>query len=220
MKLGFGPNISVVSAFFGYLFLGIVFRNFNRWENNVVQTAGTAGGQTAFMCALMAAFDLLRRDPDLGFTFEMTAFQSFLWLSTAGTLGAILAVPFRQHFIVDEKLRYPDGVAVAETLVILDSRGKAAARAALAMVIGTLVSGLWAFVVRMSWIVGHVAPLKRFAKFGVGAELSFLAYGSGMLLGFRINASMMAGALISWVIGPLLLVDHYGIVEDSRNKVL
>ena len=26
LKLGFGPNVSVVAAFFGYLFLGILFR--------------------------------------------------------------------------------------------------------------------------------------------------------------------------------------------------
>ncbi len=42
LKLGFGPNVSVVAAFFGYLALGIVFKDYNRWENNIVQTAGTA----------------------------------------------------------------------------------------------------------------------------------------------------------------------------------
>ena len=47
LKLGFGPNVSVVAAFFGYLFLGILFRNFTRWENNIVQTAGTSAAQTA-----------------------------------------------------------------------------------------------------------------------------------------------------------------------------
>ena len=52
LKLGFGPNISVVSAFFGYLALGLLFRNFHRWENNIVQTAGTSAGQTAFLCPL------------------------------------------------------------------------------------------------------------------------------------------------------------------------
>jgi len=60
LKLGFGPNISVVSAFFGYLALGIAFRNFNRWENNIVHTAGTPAGQTAFLGTLMAACDFLR----------------------------------------------------------------------------------------------------------------------------------------------------------------
>src|SRR5207249_10838386 len=71
LKLGFGPNISVVSAFFGYLALGIAFRDFNRWENNIVQTAGTSAGQTAFLCVLMAAFDLLRADPAAHFTFTL-----------------------------------------------------------------------------------------------------------------------------------------------------
>src|SRR5881628_142646 len=62
LKLGFGPNISVVSAFFGYLALGIAFRNFTRWENNIVQSAGTAAGQTAFLCVLMAACDMLHAE--------------------------------------------------------------------------------------------------------------------------------------------------------------
>ena len=60
LKFGFGPNISVVSAFFGYLALGIAFRNFHRWENNIVQTAGTSAGQTAFLCWMMAGLPLAR----------------------------------------------------------------------------------------------------------------------------------------------------------------
>ena len=63
LKLGFGPNVSVVAAFFGYLALGIVFQDYNRWENNIVQTAGTAAAQTAFMCVLLAAFDMLAARP-------------------------------------------------------------------------------------------------------------------------------------------------------------
>src|ERR1044071_5148753 len=53
LKLGFGPNVSVVAAFFGYIALGIAFKDYNRWENNIVQTAGTAAAQTAFMCVLL-----------------------------------------------------------------------------------------------------------------------------------------------------------------------
>src|SRR5215510_6359127 len=72
LKLGFGPNISVVAAFLGFVSLGLLFRDFSRWENNVIQSAGTAAGQTAFLCVLMAAFDMLRLDPSLGFTFRLT----------------------------------------------------------------------------------------------------------------------------------------------------
>src|SRR6266849_2784619 len=70
LKLGFGPNVSVVAAILGYVVLGLVltplasllrlpYRPYNRWENNIVQTAGTAASQTAFMCVLLAAFDML-----------------------------------------------------------------------------------------------------------------------------------------------------------------
>src|SRR6202049_3680612 len=107
LKLGFGPNVSVVAAFFGYLSLGIVFKDYNRWENNIVQTAGTAAAQTAFMCVLLAAFDLLAASNTVSFKVTLTPLQSFAWLTTAGLLGVLLAVPMRQHFIVDQRLTYP-----------------------------------------------------------------------------------------------------------------
>src|SRR5260221_10119200 len=65
LKLGFGPNLSVVSAFFGFMALvPLVFAlrltDTNARENNIVQTMGTSAGQTAFMAVLLAAFDLLK----------------------------------------------------------------------------------------------------------------------------------------------------------------
>src|SRR5262244_431741 len=67
LKLGFGPNVSVVAAFLGYIALGIAFKDYSRWENNIVQTAGTAAAQTAFMCILLAAFDMLAASPTVSF---------------------------------------------------------------------------------------------------------------------------------------------------------
>src|SRR5215813_673710 len=61
LKLGFGPNLSVVSAFFGFIALVLIMRaaSTNARENNIVQTMGTSAGQTAFMAVLLAAFDML-----------------------------------------------------------------------------------------------------------------------------------------------------------------
>ena len=100
LKLGFGPNVSVVAAFFGYLFLGILFRNFTRWENNIVQTAGTSAAQTAFMCISLAAFDLMAQQPGLNFTFKPMWYESFLWLMFASLLGILLAVPLGELSLV------------------------------------------------------------------------------------------------------------------------
>src|SRR5438552_14249352 len=83
LKLGFGPNVSVVAAILGYVVLGLLFtrlaafirlpyRPYNRWENNIVQTAGTAAAQTAFMCVLLAAFDILRQNRQVPFEMVVT----------------------------------------------------------------------------------------------------------------------------------------------------
>lgn len=228
LKLGFGPNISVVSAFFGFLALGLVSRTFNRWENNIVQSAGTAAGQTAFLCVLMAAFDMLRQDPALGFTFQLQPIQAFLWLTSAGLLGVLLSVPMRQHFVIDEKLTFADGVAAGETLIVLDSKGPEARQTARSMGIGTLLSAgimaLRADARLLADVWYRIPELLRLGPTGatmnVGLSWSLLSLGSGMLIGMRVNASMVAGGILAWVVAPPLLL-HYGVVDEmARRKML
>ena len=76
LKLGFGPNVSVVAAFFGFVILKLIaWKSYDRWQNNIVQTAGTSAAQTAFMCVLLAAFDMLRgtifEPGNSGFTLDL-----------------------------------------------------------------------------------------------------------------------------------------------------
>jgi uncharacterized oligopeptide transporter (OPT) family protein len=226
LKLGFGPNVSVVAAFLGYLALGIAFKDYNRWENNIVQTAGTAGAQTAFMCILLAAFDMLNDSTTVSFQLTLTPLQSFAWLTTAGLLGVLLAVPMRRHFIVDEQLTYADGVAAGETLIVLDGRGAEARRAAAVLAAGAVVSAALmlmtedALVLRWFPSVMLLGTAVTMAT-GVGVNWSFLALGSGMLVGLRINASMLLGTLIAWIVGPYALL-RYGVIDPgfNRNDVL
>ncbi|HET7500215.1 MAG TPA: OPT family oligopeptide transporter [Kofleriaceae bacterium] len=124
LKLGFGPNVSVVAAFLGFLFLRVFDvvgrRHYDRWQNNLVEAAGTSAAQTAFMCVLLGAFDLLRHNTNGALGIKLTPMMSFFWLATACTLGVLLAVPLRRHFVVDEKLAFADGTAAAETIVVMD----------------------------------------------------------------------------------------------------
>jgi uncharacterized oligopeptide transporter (OPT) family protein len=226
LKLGFGPNVSVVAAFFGFLFLGLATKSYNRWENNIVQTAGTSAAQTAFMCILLAAFDLLAANPKVQFVNTLTPVQSFQWLTFAGLLGVLAAVPLRRHYIVDEKLTYADGVAAGETLIVLDSKGKEGRQAAKAMGAGAISSGVHFAMREEALILGWLPDMWHWGntliqKMGVGLAWSQLAIGSGMIVGLRINVSMMIGALLSWVVAPLLLVDTGWIPADPRrNDVL
>lgn len=225
LKLGFGPNVSVVAAFFGYLSLGLIFRDFNRWENNIIQTAGTSAAQTAFMCVILAAFDLLRQNPVLGYTFSPTPFQSFLWLAIASVLGLLMAVPLRRHYVVDEKLRYADGVAAAQTIVILDGGGKEARNPAILLAVGVVFSGL-VFFLQTPWgearIPEVVLPTMfglTYAGAGAGFSTSVLSLGSGMIVGLRVTLSMAVGAVLAWIIAPKFLVAE-GIIHTFLDPNL
>ena len=228
LKLGFGPNISVVAAFLGFLSLGLVFRDFSRWENNIIQSAGTAAGQTAFLCVIMAAFDMLKMDPSLGFTFSLTPMQTFLWLSSAGLLGVLLSVPMRRHFVIEEKLPYPDGIAAGETILVLDERGKGSRTATRAMGFGSLASAVIMWIREDTRVLANVwyripemFPFGALgAKMGMGVSWSLLSLGAGMLVGLRVNISMLVGAILSWIIAPPLLLQHGVIDELVRRKVL
>src|ERR1700722_2996942 len=222
LKLGFGPNVSVVSAFFGYLALGIVFKNYNRWENNLVQTAGTAAAQTAFMCVLLAAFDMLSANPRVDFHLALTPLQSFAWLTTAGLLGVFLAVPMRKHFVIDEHLTYADGVATGETLMVLDSHAAEAKMAARVMAAGCIASAAVMLMTEdahlLNWfpsvmVVGTTVTMTT----GVGFNWSLLSVGSGMLVGVRINASMLLGTVLGWIVAPYALL-HYGVLPATFNR--
>jgi uncharacterized oligopeptide transporter (OPT) family protein len=228
LKLGFGPNISVVSAFFGFLALGIASRTYNRWENNIVQTAGTSAGQTAFLCVIMAAFDMLRMDPNAHFTFVLQPHQAFLWLTSAGVLGVLLSVPMRQHFVVDEKLTFADGVAAGETLIVLDSKGPESRQAARSMAVGGVLSAVAfalredARLIRAAWYrIPEMLPISAHgAKMNVGISWSLLSIGSGALVGLRVSTSMLLGCIVAWVMAPPWLLEKGWVGHMVRREML
>jgi uncharacterized oligopeptide transporter (OPT) family protein len=240
LKLGFGPNVSVVAAFLGYLMLGILFRNYTRWENNIVETAGTAAAQTAFMCIILAAFDFLAQNTKLHYSYELSPLYAFFWLTAAALLGLLMAVPLRRHYVVEEQLTYADGVAAAETIMVLDARGKDARAGALALGVATLVSAaVWlltqkwggrAFGIPYDLVnkeqPGVLPEIVLPTMFGLAATatragfaVSLLGLGSGMIVGNRINISMAIGGAISWIIAPHLLVPDI-VATASRGEIL
>ena len=219
LKFGFGPNISVVSAFFGFMALGLFSKSYNRWENNIVQTAGTTAGQIAFLCWLLAAFDILAAEPGSGFDVHLTRMQTWIWMSTAGLLGVFLAVPLRKHFIEDEQLPFPDGMAAGETLIMLDSHGPEARTSSFAMIGALVLSGLVFLATQLRWLVEAIAVSANAfsARVGLGFGVSLLNVGSGIIIGLRISASMLIGGVIGWVIAPPWLLSRGLISADGRR---
>jgi uncharacterized oligopeptide transporter (OPT) family protein len=245
LKLGFGPNVSIVSAFFGFVILSVIARKrYDRWQNNIVQTAGTSAAQTAFMCGVLAAFDMLRSSKLVVFHINPTPLQTFIWLTCASLLGVLLAVPMRKHFIEDEQLAFPDGMAAAETVQVLDPprdmarddpKWLTARRAAMILGAGLLVSAL-AMLLREDGLIFNFIPSQWdpgaltlgaagaalvLAQLGVGVSYSVLNIGTGLLVGFRVNFWMLVGGVLGWIVMPLWLVQSHVLPDHpTRTQVL
>ncbi|MGH9592290.1 MAG: OPT/YSL family transporter, partial [Bryobacteraceae bacterium] len=195
LKLGYGPNISVVSAFFGFIMISLVGMitgvRGTRWENNLVQTAGTSAGQAGFMCVVLAAMDMLNARPELGFSVHLSVWQTFSWLTVAGLIGVLLAVPLRRHFIDEENLTFADGLAAGEALLVLDQGPKQAGPRVTALGVGMFGSGILAVVRdKLKLLPDALTFGPNGAALHMGTEVSLLSFGSGMLVGPRIALSM------------------------------
>ncbi len=224
LKLGFGPNLSVVSAFFGFIILVLVMRaaGTNAKENNIVQTMGTSAGQTAFMCVLLAAFDMLNAKGLLVPAIHLGTWQIFFWLCSASLLGILLAVPMRRHYIDEENLTYADGLAAGKTIVVLHEGREQGASAppVQALGIGGLLSGIVMFLTSFlkvfpdTWFFPGMQPMN------IGLNWSLLSFGSGLLVGFRICLAMAIGVAVSWFILPPFLFSHGMIPEMTFPMTL
>jgi uncharacterized oligopeptide transporter (OPT) family protein len=227
LRIGYGPNMSVVSAFLGFIaitLVGLATRaRGTRFENNLVQTAGTAAGSgVGFMAVVLAAIDMLNQRGLM--SLHLTPGQIFAWLAPAGTLGVLLAVPLRKHYIDHENLRFADGTAAGETLLVLDQGPKEAGPRVAALALGGGLSGLLTLLREgLAVIPSHLAF--RFLSpqadaLRLGTELGVLSLGAGLLIGLRVTLSMGLGMVLAWVIAPGPLLARGLVPELTFNALV
>jgi OPT family oligopeptide transporter len=208
-------------------------------ENNCMQsTASAAGYSTGSTLATMFGALLLLRDPGEGQTWaDIKSWEiSPIWAVVlftlcTGLMGVFLAIPLKKQMINHEGLRFPSGVAAAETLRSLYSESKDALTKAYVLIAGIAVGALvgilntgegsLAFLDRAFEKVKSVAfnirlpemyPAEGFAKYygiappSFGFEPSMLLLAAGVITRMRACLSMFVGsALLYWFVGPWLL---------------
>jgi uncharacterized oligopeptide transporter (OPT) family protein len=227
LRIGYGPNMSVVSAFLGFIVISLIGlatgRKGTRWENNLVQTAGTAAASgVGFMAVVLAAIDMLNARGLMNL--HLSPLQIFAWLAPSGLLGVLLAVPLRKHYIDQENLTFADGTAAGETLLVLDQGRKEAGPRVAALGLGGAVSALFVlFRQALGWIpetivfrflTPHAEALR------VGSELGVLSLGAGLLVGMRVTLSMGLGMVLAWLVAPGPLLRLGLVPELTFNTVL
>ena len=104
-----------------------LFKKSNILENNIVQTAasageGLAGGVIFTLPALLI----------LGSWTEFNYWETTLIASLGGILGMLFTIPLRRAMIVENPLQFPEGVATAEVLKVGEQGGSGIATIATA----------------------------------------------------------------------------------------
>ena len=182
-------------------------------ENNIVQTAGSAGESIAFGIGVTMPAILI-----LGFDLELT--RVMLVAILGGLLGILLMIPLRRALIVAQHgaLKYPEGTACAEVLKAgASDESRAAARAAggqtdlvdqaasggKTIMVGFGLGFLY-YGIQSIFKTWKEYPTKVFGQpfdsGSISVENNPALLGVGYIIGPRIAAIMMAGGVLSYLV--------------------
>ncbi|MEC7918559.1 MAG: oligopeptide transporter, OPT family [Candidatus Neomarinimicrobiota bacterium] len=191
-----------------------LFRESNILENNIVQTAASAGESLAAGVIFTIPALLL-----IGYWDTISYWEVTKIAMVGGILGALFTVPLRRALILKANLRFPEGVATAAVLKTgHESDAKKSSESLKLIGLSALIGGIvklgeLAFGIWSSALGGAIAI--RGAVFGMGASLSPSLVSVGYIVGRNIGILAFSGGLISWAIAIPIYSYLYGHEGDS-----
>jgi uncharacterized oligopeptide transporter (OPT) family protein len=239
LKTGWGLGVGITACILSYAIwttmmrIGLVRDQMSILENNCMQSTATSAGVSTggTMVSAISAHLMLTGQhiswPVLG-----------AWTAFLALLGVSMAVPMKRQMINREQLKFPSGIAAAETLRSLHAAGGEALIKAKALFIAMGVGGVSAF-----WQTGLGGVLTKFfgvsaetagkfvlpgdvelktslfgkplAALGISLPVDPLMTAAGMIVGMRTSLSMfLSGFVLFGIIGPWL--DDAGILKEMH----
>ena len=176
-----------------------LFKNSNILENNIVQTAASAGESLAAGVIFTIPALLL-----IGYWESVDYWEVTKIAMVGGVLGAVFTVPLRRALILKAKLRFPEGVATAKVLETGHESDPEKSKDSLKMnglsalvggvvKLGDLAFGIWSSAIGGAKAIGG-------AIFGMGSSLSPSLISVGYIVGRNIGILAFSGGLISWAV--------------------
>jgi len=221
LKVGLTVSASIPVAVLSITFFRILSKLFrtqdaNVLQNNIVQTAGSAGESIAFGLGVTMPAIMI-----LGFDLEIT--RVILVSVLGGLLGILMMIPTRRALIVDQHgiLKYPEGTACAEVLkaaasketLLVADKAHTTTDAAIVneeaagggkIIFTGFGIGLIYYAIERALFAWKEIPEKIFAgplKGGsIGIEINPALLGVGYIIGPRIASLMCAGGVLSFLV--------------------
>ncbi len=196
-------------------------------ENNALTTVASGAG---YMTGggNMAAFGALL----MVTTLRPEGFGLVAWFGVIAALGVFVAIPIKRQLINKEALAFPTGTATAETIRSLHaSGGSDGAAKAKSLAIAAVFAGVLAWfrdakaafmpfnIPGSISLPGSLAGLPL-AKWTIALKTEVVLIGGGALMSLRTGASLLVGAVLTYVVlAPQLLESHL-IKEASYKSII
>jgi putative OPT family oligopeptide transporter len=234
LKAGWGFGVAITASILSYaiwtslLKVGLARTPMTILENNCMQsTASSAGYSTGgTLVSAFAAYIIINHQ-------SMSVPLMLAWVFFIAVLGVTMAIPMKRQMINIEQLRFPSGIAAAETLRALHAKSSQGLRAAKALALAGLVAAL-----DKVWAEGLStinASLERFSsgtlltdlqKWLLGSHYDawsgrtvvlswdFIFLAAGAITGMRVCATMFVSGTLCWaVVVPVLQTK--GVIEGA-----
>lgn len=230
LKTGWGLGVAITSCILSYAIwkaLMVVFPKIFKTEmtvleNNCMQsTASSAGYSTGgTLTSAIAAYLLITG-------VHMSWVILTLWTIFLAALGVFIAIPMKKQMINVEKLKFPSGIAAAETLKSLHSTGADASDKAKALGVGGLFGAVIVFLrdgiptffnkELIPQLVSLPVKFKGFMlkDWTISFELSAIMIAAGAIIGWKIGWSMLLGGIINYgILAPWMV--QLGSIDASK----
>jgi putative OPT family oligopeptide transporter len=222
LKAGWGFGVAITACILSYIIwtgfwkAGIAKTQMSILENNCMQsTASSAGYSTGstLVSAFAAYVMITQQQLPLGLMLGWTFFT--------GVLGVTMAIPMKRQMINIEQLRFPSGIAAAETLRALHAEGSKAIRSAKGLTYAAILAAVdqfWREGLRL--ISPKLEPYSLntfiskandhlFGKTWISRTVLFtwdpIFVAAGAISGMRVGLSMFVGGTLCWcVFVPML----------------
>jgi len=234
LKAGWGFGVAITASILSYaiwtslLKVGLARTPMTILENNCMQsTASSAGYSTGgTLVSAFAAYIIVNHQ-------SMSVPLMLAWVFFIAVLGVTMAIPMKRQMINIEQLRFPSGIAAAETLRALHAKGAQGLRAAKALGLAGLIAAMdkvWA-----EGLSTMSASLERFSsgalltglqKWSLGGHYEawsgrtvvfswdFIFLAAGAITGMRVCATMFVSGTVCWaVVVPVLQTK--GVIEGT-----
>ncbi|MEK7388252.1 MAG: OPT family oligopeptide transporter [Elusimicrobiota bacterium] len=226
LKTGWGLGVAITACILSFAIHKTMMAAFPRWfstemsilENNCMQsTASSAGYSTGgTMVSAIAAYLIVTGH-------HMPWPTLAVWTFCLAALGVFMAVPMKRQMINVEKLKFPSGIAAAETLKSLHSKGAEADMKAKSLGVAAALGGIVAWlrdagkpfaIPGMLNVPGTIGGLPL-AKYTLSFEMSSILMAAGAIMGWKIAWSLLLGAFINYALLAPWMV-RLGAIDGSH----